>query len=194
MLAGRAEPGRDQDGTELVTVQGSRMGLVIRPRPADVRRGRVLEELFFDRVLAEPGDGAQPPPGDGGAGTAGRLQLPGEGLDVRAADREQRQRPCPAPAAELAQVQGAGVAGQAAVPGQEPGEREPLGVGEARGPRAYRPLPASAYGDIFNEALSYGVRASASSYPGLGQGVRTTAPVVWPSATWASAWAASARR
>jgi hypothetical protein len=42
--------------------------------------------------------------------------------------------------------------------------------------------------------LSYGVRASASSYPGLGQGVRTTAPVVWPPATWASAWAASARR
>src|SRR5947208_11853213 len=36
----------------------------------------------------------------------------------------------PAPAGELAQVQGIGLAGQAAVPGQEPGERDPLGVGE----------------------------------------------------------------
>ena len=70
MLAGRAEPGRDQDGTELVTVQGSRMGLVVQPRPTDVRRGRVPEELFFDRVRVEPSDGALPP-GDCGAGTAG---------------------------------------------------------------------------------------------------------------------------
>ena len=33
----------------------------------------------------------------------------------------------PAPAGELAQVQRVGLAGQAAVPGQEPGERDPLG-------------------------------------------------------------------
>jgi hypothetical protein len=58
------------------------------------------------------------------------FQFAGEGLDVRAADREQRKRPCPAPAAELAQVEGVGLAGQAAVPGQEPGQREPLRVGE----------------------------------------------------------------
>jgi hypothetical protein len=36
----------------------------------------------------------------------------------------------PAPAAELAQVESVGLAGQAAVSGQEPGEREPLGTGE----------------------------------------------------------------
>lgn len=31
---------------------------------------------------------------------------------------------------ELEQVQGAGLAGQTAVPGQEPGELEPLGLGK----------------------------------------------------------------
>jgi hypothetical protein len=36
----------------------------------------------------------------------------------------------PAPGGELAQVQRVGLAGQAAVPGQEPGEREPLAAGE----------------------------------------------------------------
>ena len=37
-----------------------------------------------------------------------------------------------APAGELAQVECVGLAGQAAVPSQEPGEREPLGIGEGR--------------------------------------------------------------
>ena len=69
MLGGRAEPGGDQDRAELVTVQGGGMRLVVQPRPADVRGGRVLEELFLDGVLVEPGDGAQPP-GDGGASPA----------------------------------------------------------------------------------------------------------------------------
>jgi hypothetical protein len=59
-------------------------------------------------------------------------QFAGEGLDVGAADREQRQGPCAAPAGELAQVEGVGLAGQAAVPGQEAGECEPLGVREGR--------------------------------------------------------------
>jgi hypothetical protein len=82
----------------------------------------MLKELFFDGVPGEPGDGTQPP-GDGGAGPAGCLEAAGEGLDVSAADREQRQRPGLAPAGELAQVQGVGLASQAAVSGQEPGER-----------------------------------------------------------------------
>ena len=69
---------------------------------------------------------------DGGAGPALGFQFAGEGLDVRAADREQRQGPGAAPSGELAQVQGVGLAGQAAVPGQEPGEREPLGISERR--------------------------------------------------------------
>lgn len=59
--------------------------------------------------------------------------IPAQELNVvGAADREQRQGPGPAPGGELAQVQGARLAGLAAVPGQEPGEREPLGIGEHR--------------------------------------------------------------
>ena len=91
----------------------------------------MIEEFLLDGVLVEPGDGAQPP-GHGGAGPPAGFQFPGEGLDVGAADREQRQGPGAAPAGELAQVQGVGLAGQAAVPGQEPSQREPLGVGEHR--------------------------------------------------------------
>ena len=67
MLGGRAEPGRDEKRADLVAVQGGGVGLVVQPRPADVRGGRVVEELFLEGVLAEPGDRAQAP-GDGGAG------------------------------------------------------------------------------------------------------------------------------
>jgi hypothetical protein len=70
------------------------------------------------------------PPGDSGASPAAGFQFAVEGLDVGAADREQRQGPCPAPAGELAQVERVGLESQAAVPGQEPGEREPLGLSE----------------------------------------------------------------
>jgi hypothetical protein len=96
-----------------------------------VRCRGVVEEFFFDGVPVKPGDGAQPP-GDGGAGPAAGFHLAGERLDVGAADREQRQGPGAAPAAELAQVERVSLAGQAAVPGKEPGEREPLGIGEGR--------------------------------------------------------------
>ena len=77
------------------------------------------EEFFFDRVPVEPGDGGQPP-GDGGAGPAPGFQVPGEALDVGAADGEQGQGPGAAPAGELAQVQRVGLAGQAAVPARNP--------------------------------------------------------------------------
>jgi hypothetical protein len=88
-----------------VAVQRDRVGLVVHPRTADVGGRGILEEFFFDRVLVEPGDGAQPP-GDRAAGPAHGFQVPGEGLDVRAADREQGQGPGLAPGGELAQVQG----------------------------------------------------------------------------------------
>jgi hypothetical protein len=81
----------------------------------------VIQELFFDGVLVEPGDSGQPA-GDGGAGTSPGFQLEGEALDVGPADREQGQGAAAAPACELAQVQGVGLAGQTAVPGQEPGQ------------------------------------------------------------------------
>jgi hypothetical protein len=67
---------------------------------------------------------------DRGAGSASGFQVPGEALDVRAPDGEQGQGPGPAPAGELAQVQRVRLAGQAAVPGQEPGEGDPFGLGE----------------------------------------------------------------
>jgi len=41
----------------------------------------VVEELFLDGVLIEPGDSAQAA-GDGGAGAAARFQVAGEALDV----------------------------------------------------------------------------------------------------------------
>lgn len=57
-------------------------------------RGRgMLEDLFLDGIPVEPGDGAKPP-GNGGVCPTSLLQVPGEeGLDVRVADRAQRQRP-----------------------------------------------------------------------------------------------------
>ena len=118
-------------GAELVAVQGGGVRLVVQPGTADVRGRGMVEELFLNGVPVEPGDGAQPS-GDGGAGPPARLQFAGEGLDVGAADREQRQGPGASPAGELAQVEGVGLAGQSAVPGQEAGEGEPLGVGEHR--------------------------------------------------------------
>jgi hypothetical protein len=75
----------------------------------------VLEEVFLDGVLVEPGDSAQPP-GDGGSGPALGFQVPGKAFDVGAANGEQVQRPAAAPAGELAQVECVGLAGQAAVP------------------------------------------------------------------------------
>jgi len=79
----------------------------------------VIDEFLFDRVLVEPGDGAQPP-GDGCPGPASGLQLTGEGLDIGAADGEQGQGAGPTLGGELAQVECVGLACQAAVAGQEP--------------------------------------------------------------------------
>ena len=89
----------------------------------------MLQEFLFDRVLIEPGDGAQPP-GDGRPGAAPGFQVAGEAFDVGAADGEQAQGAGPAPAGELAQVQSVRLSCQAAVPGQEPGEGETFGIAE----------------------------------------------------------------
>jgi len=67
MLEKRAEPSGYQQGAEFVAVQGDGMRLIVHPRTADVSGRGMLQELFFDRVLAEPGDSAQPPD-DGCAG------------------------------------------------------------------------------------------------------------------------------
>jgi hypothetical protein len=98
-------------------------------RGPDVGGRGVLEEFLFDGVLIEPGDGAQPP-GDGSTATAARFQVASEAFDVGAADGEQVQGAGAAPGGELTQIQRVCLAGQAAVPGQEAGEREPFGVAE----------------------------------------------------------------
>jgi hypothetical protein len=61
----------------------------------------VLEELLFDGVTVEPGDGAQPP-GDGGAGASSGFQVTGEAFDIGSADGEQVQGVGAAPGGELA--------------------------------------------------------------------------------------------
>ena len=119
MLAGSAEPGRNEHGAELVTVQRHGVRLIIQPRPPDMRSRGVLEQFFLHGVFVEPGDGAQPP-GDGGAGAPVGFQVAGEAFDAGAADGEQAQRAGAAPGGELAQVQRVCLAGQAAVSGQEP--------------------------------------------------------------------------
>jgi hypothetical protein len=50
------------------------MGLIIQARPPDMGSWRVLEELLFNGVPVEPGDGAQPA-GPGGAGASPSFQL-----------------------------------------------------------------------------------------------------------------------
>jgi hypothetical protein len=51
MLERRTEPGGDQHGAEFVAVQRDSMRLVVDPRSPDVGGWRVLEKLFFDRVV-----------------------------------------------------------------------------------------------------------------------------------------------
>jgi hypothetical protein len=104
VLAWSPGPGGRQQRAELVAVQCNGMGLVVHPWSGDMRSRRAGQEFFLDGVLIEPGDGGQPP-GDRGAGPARGFQVPGEGLDVGAADGEQRQGTSPAPAGELTQVQ-----------------------------------------------------------------------------------------
>jgi hypothetical protein len=83
----------------------------------------------FDRVLVEPGHSGEPA-GDGGPGPAAGFEFSGEAFDAGAADGEQDQGAGAAPDGELAEAQCVRLAGQAAVPGQEPGEGKPFGAGK----------------------------------------------------------------
>ena len=47
MLSWRAEPGGDEEGTELVAVQRDGMRLIVDPRPPDVGGRGMFEELFL---------------------------------------------------------------------------------------------------------------------------------------------------
>ena len=120
VLGGEAEAGGDEQGAELVAVQGGGVRLVVQPGPAHLHGWGVVQELLLDGVPVEARAGAQPP-GDGGPGAAAGFEVAGEALDVGAAGSEQGQVAALAPAGVLAQVQLVGLAGQAAVPGQESG-------------------------------------------------------------------------
>src|ERR1039457_5828326 len=72
------------------SLEGRGVGFVVQPRAPDVRGRGVIQDLFFDRVPVEPGDGGQPP-GDGGAGATPGFQVAGKAFDIGAADGERGQ-------------------------------------------------------------------------------------------------------
>ena len=118
--AGGPSPAATRSAPSSLRSRPSGVGLVVQPRPPHVRCGRVIEQFFLDRVAVEPSHRAQAA-GDGGPGPAAGFQIAGEELDVGAAGAEQMELVLLAPAGELAQVQFVGLAGQAAVAGQESG-------------------------------------------------------------------------
>jgi len=116
VLGGRPGPGGDQQRAEFVAVQPDRVRLVIQPGPPDMGGREMIQEFFLDGISVESGDGTEPA-GDGGPGPATGFKIPGEALDVGPAGLEQVQLMLVAPGGVLAQVQFAGLAGQAAVAG-----------------------------------------------------------------------------
>ena len=96
----------------------------------------MVEELFLDGVLAEPGDRAQPP-GHRGPCPARGLKVPAEALDVGPAHAEQRQAVVMAPAGELAQVQRVGLAVRPEYPARNPAKASRSGS-ENTGPAGAR--------------------------------------------------------
>ena len=87
------------------------------------------------------------------AGLAAVLEVAGEALDVDAADIEQPVVVLPAPGGELAQIEGVGVAGEAAVAGQEPEQSSsarrrtaPVGTAPGSGGSGHGPQPPCSRG------------------------------------------------
>ena len=105
------------------------MGLVVEAWPAHVRRRGPLEHAFLFGVAVEAGHRAQAT-GDGCPRPSTGLEVAGEALDVGPPRCAQANLVLLAPADELAQVQGIGVASQASVAREERSERVLLDVGE----------------------------------------------------------------
>ena len=129
VIPGAAQPGGDQHGADLVAVQAGGVGLVVQAGTPDVRRRRDADQTFLFGVAVEARHRAQPAR-DGGPGPAEGLEVAGKAFDVNTARPEHRQPVFGAPGHVLAQIQGVGVAGQAAVASQEPGQRQLLGGAE----------------------------------------------------------------
>jgi hypothetical protein len=86
-----------------------------------------FQQTLLLGVAVEADDGAQPA-SDRRASTAASREVAGETLDVGPAHSEQTQVVLLAPGDELSQIQRVGIAGQAAVAGQERSQRVPLAV------------------------------------------------------------------
>jgi len=87
VLGGGPESGGDQERADLVAVQAGGMGLVVDPRPPDVRGRGMVEQVFLDRVFVQPGNRGQAPDHSRPC-PAGGFQVAGEQLDVSAAGGE----------------------------------------------------------------------------------------------------------
>jgi hypothetical protein len=99
------------------------VGLVVQAGSPHVCRRGDRDQAFLFGVAVEAGHGAQPA-GDCGPGSAERLEVAGEALDVGAARPEHGHSVFGAPGDVLAQVEGVGIAGGTAVAGQEPSQRQ----------------------------------------------------------------------
>jgi len=130
MLAGRAKPCGDEKRADLVAVQADGVRLVVDAGTAHMYRWGVGDEAFLLGVAVEAGHGAQPP-GDRRCRPTVRLESPAEGLDVAAVHLEQLEVPSAAERHELAQVEGVGVAGEAPVVAEEPGQRNMFRIDQA---------------------------------------------------------------
>jgi hypothetical protein len=119
MLERRPEPGGHQQGSQFVAIQGGGMRLIIQAGTPYVCGRGMVQELFFNGVLVEPGDGGLPP-GDSGAGVSPGFQFPGEPFNICTADGEQGHGTGAAPSGELAQVQCIGVAVSRWYPARNP--------------------------------------------------------------------------
>jgi hypothetical protein len=100
VLARGAEPGGDQQGSDLVAVQPDRVRLVVQRRSVHVHGRRVLQQVLLNRVAIEPGDRAELAR-DRGPGAALGFQVTAETFDVGAPRIEQMQAVHLAPGGEL---------------------------------------------------------------------------------------------
>jgi hypothetical protein len=125
VISTAGQPGGHQHGADLVAIEAGGVGLVVEAGSTHVRRRGDRDEAFLFGVAVEADHGAEPA-GDRGPGPTQGLDVAGEALDVGATRTEHRQVVFGAPGHVLAQIQRVGVAGEAAVAGQEPRQRQLL--------------------------------------------------------------------
>ena len=101
VVAGRSEPGLDQEAAELVAVQPEGAGLVVDLGAAHVRR-RIAFEQSFDIAVAVEAAQRRDATRHGGTHLAVGFHLAGEQLDVCALDVEEADLGFDAPECELA--------------------------------------------------------------------------------------------